>query len=159
MVSIIKKGKRMNENQDERCVMPIRFDGKCPVYANAFAAGLDLHVANPEALVFETGDHATVQTGVRMALPRGHFGLIAIRSGLGMKGLVLSNGVGIIDEDYRGEIRIPLYYHGSGTLRVEPGERVAQMVVIPYVQPVLQPCDALDETERGSEGFGSSGRF
>lgn len=152
----------MEENRemgDAPLHMPVMTEGRCPTYANAFAAGLDLHVADDRAISFTRGTHAVIRTGVSVALPSGHFGLIAIRSGLGMKGLVLSNGVGVIDEDYRGEIRIPLYYHGDEPLTIEPGERVAQMIVIPYVQPTLVPTDALDETDRGTEGFGSSGRF
>lgn len=133
--------------------------GKVPSYANAFAAGLDLSVKTEEALVLCPGAHQTIHTGLSCALPRGYFGLIAIRSGLGSRGLVLSNGLGIIDEDYRGEIRIPLYNHGEETIRLENGERVAQMILIPYIQPILEEVDQLEETERGKEGFGSSGRF
>ena len=72
---------------------------------------------------------------------------------------MLSNGVGIIDEDYRGEIRMPLFHHGAEDIAIEPGERVAQMVVVPYWQPRLIPVETLSATERGEDGFGSSGRF
>lgn len=132
---------------------------KEPSYANAFAAGLDLPLMNEGGLTFHPGDHGVVHTGIAVELPRGTFGLVAIRSGLGMKGLVLSNGIGVIDEDYRGEIRIPLFYHGEETLHLVQGERVAQMIVVPYLQPILQKVETLSETDRGEEGFGSSGRF
>lgn len=133
--------------------------GKKPSYSNAFAAGLDLPLMNEEGLTFHPGDHGVVHTGISVELPKGTFGLVAIRSGLGMKGLVLSNGIGVIDEDYRGEIRIPLFYHGEETLHLAQGERVAQMIVVPYLQPILQQTETLSETDRGEEGFGSSGRF
>lgn len=144
---------------EKKEVMRVVCDKKMPTYSNPFAAGLDLSLDAEAPITFEMGDHATAHTGVSVELPRGTFGLVAIRSGLGMKGLMLSNGIGIIDEDYRGEIRIPLFYHGEETLTVEPGERIAQMVVVPYVQPALKVVNNLSETERGKEGFGSSGRF
>lgn len=145
--------------QPKKTVMRYRATGKKPAYANAFATGMDLPFMNEEAVELHTGEHTEVFTGVHVELPRGTFGLVAIRSGLGRKGLMLSNGIGIIDEDYRGEIRIPLYYHGIEPLRLEPGERVAQMVIIPYVQADLQWSEDLSDTKRGQEGFGSSGRF
>ncbi len=153
----------MTENQKKKNSEPLhllyRTEGKAPAYANAFAAGLDLTVKTDEPLVLSPGDHQTIHTGFSCAIPRGYFGLVAIRSGLGSQGLVLSNGLGIIDEDYRGEIRIPLYHHGEKAIRLEDGERVAQMIFIPYIQPILEEVGQLDETERGTEGFGSSGRF
>lgn len=133
--------------------------GEAPSYANAFAAGLDLAVKTEEPLILPPGAHQMIHTGLSCALPRGYFGLIAIRSGLGSRGLVLSNALGIIDEDYRGEIRIPLFNHGEETIRLENGERIAQMILIPYIQPILEEVDQLEDTERGKEGFGSSGRF
>lgn len=142
--------------------MKIFYAKKLPQYANDHAAGLDLHMANEEKITLQSQQHALIYTGVHVAIPHGYFGLVAIRSGLGMKGVVLSNGIGVIDEDYRGEIRIPLYYHGEGELSLEPGERIAQMVLIPYTQAQLMPVDsveALGQTDRGTAGFGSSGRF
>lgn len=149
----------MAARENGQVVMRYCATGKEPSYANAFAAGLDLPLMNEEGLTFRPGDHGVVHTGVAVELPRGTFGLVAIRSGLGMKGLVLSNGIGVIDEDYRGEIRIPLFYHGEETLHLVQGERVAQMIVVPYLQPILQKAETLSETDRGKEGFGSSGRF
>lgn len=147
------------QNKEKKPVLLCQVEGKLPSYANSFAAGLDLSVKSDRPLIFSPGKHQTVHTGFSCAIPKGHFGLICIRSGLGSRGLVLSNGVGIIDEDYRGEIRIPLYNHGEETIKLEDGERVAQMILIPYIQPTLKKVDQLDSTKRGKEGFGSSGRF
>lgn len=133
--------------------------GKAPVYANEFAAGMDLSLADQGGMTFESGDHKTIHTGLSVAIPEGYFGLVCIRSSLGMRGLILSNGVGIIDPDYRGEIRIPLFNHGEETIRLEEGERVAQMILLPYIQVDFKAVDRLNDTERGKEGFGSSGRF
>lgn len=134
-------------------------NGPIPTYSNLFAAGLDLAYDGKEPLIFKPGDHKTVHTGFSLELPRGTFGLVVIRSSLGMRGLILSNGVGIIDEDYRGEIRMPLYNHGEEEIILEPAERVGQMIVMPYLRLDLEKADSLDETERNHAGFGSSGRF
>lgn len=147
----------MSEEKSIR--LPAIVRGKKPSYANKYAAGLDLPYFGEETLVIQPGDHITVHTGLSLELPPGYFGLVVIRSGLGSKGLMLANGVGIIDEDYRGEIRMPLFHHGDQTLSIMPGERIAQMVVTPYVQVQLEEVDRLEESARGLDGFGSSGRF
>lgn len=135
-------------------------EGRRPSYANAFAAGLDLTVRlETPSITFKNGDNYAVRTGVKVEIPHGYFGLVAIRSGLGAKGLILSNGIGVIDEDYRGEIRVPLYYHGDEPLTINDGERVAQFILVPYVQAEIEYVEALSETDRGEKGFGSSGRF
>ncbi len=149
--------KQHNEQNEQK--MPYLSEGKDPVYANEYAAGLDLPLYSKEALTVRPGDHLTAHTGISVALPPMTFGLVAIRSGLGSKGLVLSNGVGIIDADYRGEIRMPLFHHGTEEITLEPGERIAQMIVLPMIRPDLVKVEHLDETERGTDGFGSSGRF
>lgn len=148
-----------NEEKKEVKTMKIIAEGRPPIYANAFAAGMDLSLADKGGLVFEVGDHKTIHTGLKLAIPDGYFGLVCIRSSLGRKGLILSNGVGIIDPDYRGEIMIPLYHHGEEVIRLEEGERVAQMILLPYIQVEFEEVDKLDSTDRGHEGFGSSGRF
>ena len=130
-----------------------------PTYSNGHAAGLDLRIMTDEPLIIPPEGHSRIMTGVHMEIPAGYFGLIAIRSGLGSRGLTLSNSVGIIDEDYRGEIMIPVYNHGTETFQLEDGERVAQLILIPTAQADLVFVDQLGETDRGTEGFGSSGRF
>lgn len=133
-----------------------------PSYSNDYAAGLDIRIASEENIMIPPGGHAQIHTGLYVEIPRGHFGLIAIRSGLGSRGLTLSNSVGIIDEDYRGEIRIPVYNHGEESFDLEDGERIAQMILIPYIQANLEyveEVEDLEESGRGQKGFGSSGRF
>lgn len=134
-------------------------EGVKPQYANLSAAGMDLCIKTEEDLIIESGGHAFIHTGFYAEIPEGHFGLVAIRSGLGAKGLMLSNGIGVIDSDYRGEIRIPLYNHSDQSMKLENGERVAQMIIIPYIRAELVEQEDLQGTERGDSGFGSSGRF
>ncbi len=143
----------------ERVPMKIISKKHDPTYANGNAAGLDLRISTDERVEIKPLGHYLVHTGVHVEIPHGYFGLIAIRSGLGMKGLTLSNSIGVIDEDYRGEIRIPLFNHGEEAMVLEDGERVAQMILIPYVQAELNFVDELQDTDRGNDGFGSSGRF
>ncbi len=134
-------------------------EGVMPQYANSNAAGMDLCIKTEEDLIIESGGHAFIHTGFYAEIPEGHFGLVAIRSGLGAKGLMLSNGIGVIDSDYRGEIRIPLFNHSDKAMKLEDGERVAQMIILPYVRAELEEKESLEGTERGNLGFGSSGRF
>lgn len=148
-----------NDQTTKKPQMKLLCQAGQPSYANPYAAGLDLRVQSDGPIHFERGDHAFIHTGTYCQIPHGYFGLVAIRSSLGVKGLVLSNGVGVIDEDYRGELMVPLYYHGEEGLDLENGERVAQMIIIPYIQPEIQYVDHLDASDRGEEGFGSSGRF
>lgn len=150
----------MMENDGKNLInMECMVKGVKPSYSNEYAAGMDLCVKTEEDIVIESAGHAFIHTGFYAAIPDGFFGLIAIRSGLGAKGLMLSNGIGVIDSDYRGEIRIPLYNHSDHEFKLEDGERVAQMIIIPYMHAKLEEKENLDQTERGSEGFGSSGRF
>lgn len=85
-------------------------------------------------------------------------GLVIIRSGLGFKGLALINSIGVIDEDYRGDIGVKVINHGQEYIIIRPGDRVAQMVIVPYIQVPIEPVEELEETERGANGFGSTGR-
>ncbi len=148
-----------NFMNDNRVTLNITGSGHIPTYSNEFAAGLDLKVKTDETIILKHGDHAKIKTGICVEIPHGYFGLIAVRSGLGARGLVLSNAVGIIDEDYRGEIMIPIYNHGDDVFELNNGERIAQMILIPYVQGKIKVVESLSETERGKGGFGSSGRF
>ena len=130
-----------------------------PRYATAGAAGMDLSACLPEEPVtLEPGQRALIPTGVAMALPPLHVGLVFARSGLAVKrGITLSNGVGVIDSDYRGEIRVGLINLGSESVTISHGERIAQLAVLPVVQASLAEAEELDETERGGGGFGSTG--
>ena len=132
-----------------------------PAYQSAHAAGLDLLAAVPESapLVLAPGKHAMVPTALAIALPEGFEAQVRPRSGLAAKhGVTVLNSPGTIDADYRGEIQVILINHGTDAFTIRRGERIAQMVIAPVVQAVLVPVASLSETDRGSGGFGSTGR-
>jgi dUTP pyrophosphatase len=132
-----------------------------PAYQSADAAGLDLVAAVPETtpLVLAPGKHAMVPTGLTIALPRGFEAQVRPRSGLAAKhGVSVLNSPGTIDPDYRGEISVILINHGDAPFAIHRGERIAQMVIAPVVQAELVVATALSKTDRGSGGFGSTGR-
>ena len=131
-----------------------------PAYATAGSAGLDLTACLDAPLTVAPGQRVKVPTGLAIALPSaGYVALVFARSGLATKhGLCLSNGVGVIDSDYRGEVVVGLVNLDSEAYTIEPGERVAQLAVLPVTQAALTPVDALDDTARGAGGFGSTGK-
>ena len=130
-----------------------------PVYASAGAAGADLYaLPTGEPVTIGAGETVLIHTGVAMAIPAGYVGLIYARSGMASKrGLAPANKVGVIDSDYRGEIMVALHNHSDKPETVTPGERVAQFVLAPVVIADWQECESLDDTDRGSGGFGSTG--
>ncbi len=131
-----------------------------PTYATAGSAGADLYalpVGDP--VVVGPGETAFLRTGLAAAIPAGYVGLIFARSGLACKrGLAPANKVGVIDSDYRGEWMIALHNHGDTPQIVNPGDRIAQFVLVPVLTPLMTEVDSLDETARGEGGFGSTGR-
>ncbi len=132
-----------------------------PAYQTTHAAGLDLLAAVPEqAPVFlAPGEHAMIPTGLAIALPADHEAQVRPRSGLAAKhGVTVLNSPGTIDADYRGEICVLLINHGDETFLVQRGERIAQMVIAPVSRAELVPTSTLPTTDRGSGGFGSTGR-
>ena len=131
-----------------------------PHFATGGAACMDLCACTDESITLNAGEHHLVPTGIAIALPSAEYvALVFARSGLGIKkGVCLSNGVGVIDSDYRGEIGVGLVNLGDAPYTVQPGDRIAQLMVVPVVQPTLTVVDTLDETERGAGGFGSTGR-
>lgn len=137
--------------------MRIKVNGQAPKYVNEHAAGLDLH-NNGDDITIPPSAWATVQTKLAVEIPRGHFGMIVPRSGLGNRGVGLVNTVGIIDSDYRGEIGIKLVNTSVDPIEIQKGDRVAQMVIVPYARVEIEEVDELSETERGHNGFGSTGR-
>lgn len=145
--------------EDMKASMPIVTDRHLPTYANAFAAGLDLRVVLEEPVSIAPYERVRLHTGLRVQIPEGYFGMVVVRSGLGFRGLTLANAVGIIDSDYRGEIQIGVVNLSDEPIALEDGERIAQMILVPYVQAELKVVEALEETERGEKGFGSSGRM
>lgn len=135
-------------------------DIPAPHFATDGAAAMDLCACIDAPVTLGAGERALLPTGIAIALPNaGYVALLFARSGLGVKkGICLSNGVGVIDSDYRGEIRVGLVNLGKEPYTVEPGDRIAQLMVTPVVQPTLTFVEALDETNRGADGFGSTGR-
>jgi len=138
--------------RDERArVFPL------PEYATPASAGVDLRAV--EKRVLQPGEIALVPTGMRIALPVGYEAQVRPRSGLALKhGITLPNSPGTIDADYRGEILVIMQNLGNAPFVIEPGDRIAQMVVAPVCRVGWVETDVLEETERGSGGFGSTGR-
>lgn len=130
-----------------------------PTYGSEFAAGADLYACLDESITIESGETKFVHTGIAMEIPLGYAGLVHARSGLASKrGLAPANKVGVIDCDYRGEIMVALHNHGKEAQTIEHGERVAQLLIMPYITADFDVVDELSETVRGSGGFGSTGR-
>lgn len=131
-----------------------------PSYATAGSAAMDLRACVRESVVIAPGARVVVPSGIAIALPSADYvALVFARSGLAAKGGVcLANGVGVIDSDYRGEIGVALLNTGSEPYTILPGDRVAQLMVTPVVQPQLELVEQLPETDRGAGGFGSTGR-
>jgi dUTP pyrophosphatase len=128
-----------------------------PSYASAGSAGLDLRSA--ETLTLKPGARALVATGIAIALSENLEAQVRPRSGLAVKhGVTVLNSPGTIDSDYRGEIKVPLINHGTEDFVIARGDRIAQMVVASVTRVALEEVDSLDETDRGTGGFGSSGR-
>ena len=127
-----------------------------PIRAYPGDAGLDLSAI--ESAVLEPGERAAVGTGLAIALPDGYAGLVLPRSGLASEhGIGVLNAPGLIDSGYRGEVRVILHNHGSQTFRVDPGMRIAQLVVVGIEDVRLVEVDELPASERGEGGYGSSG--
>jgi dUTP pyrophosphatase len=132
-------------------------DAIVPARTRAGDAGYDLRAT--ERVSIPPGGRRLVGTGVAIALPEGVAGLVTPRSGLAIEhGIGLLNAPGLIDPNYRGEIKVILHNGGDRRYTVEIGDRVAQLLLVPYWAPELQVVDALDATDRGADGFGSSGR-
>jgi dUTP pyrophosphatase len=129
-----------------------------PAYQSPAAAGLDLHAAIETERVIGPGCIEMIPIGIAIALPAGHEGQVRPRSGLASTyGVTLPNAPGTIDEDYRGEVKVPLINLGSSPFTIEPGMRIAQMIVAPVTHCGITEVDELDDTERGAGGFGSTG--
>ncbi|MEL6946156.1 MAG: dUTP diphosphatase [Pseudomonadota bacterium] len=140
--------------------LPSAADLPLPAYQTEGAAGLDLLAAVPEhePLEMQPGAIAAVPTGLKMALPKGHEGQVRARSGLAIKhGITVINGIGTIDEDYRGEVHVGLINLGSKVFAITRGMRIAQLVVCPITRVTIEPVTELDPTPRGLGGFGSTG--
>ena len=130
-----------------------------PAYGTPFAAGADLRAILDENIKIKPGETQFIHTGLATQIPDGLVGLIYARSGLACKrGLAPANCVGVIDSDYRGEIMVALHNYSNETQEIEPNERVAQLVIAPYIAAEFVEVENLDDTDRGEGGFGSTGR-
>ncbi len=131
-----------------------------PQYATAGSAGLDLRACLDAPLVLQPGQTQLIPTGIAIHLDDpGLAAILLPRSGLGHKhGIVLGNLVGLIDSDYQGQVMVSCWNRGQSAFTVEPGERIAQMVIVPVVQVQFEVVEEFTESHRGAGGFGSSGR-
>lgn len=148
----------MNEKEMVLRLCRVRENAFLPQQATAGSAGYDLRACIDAPQTIPPGGSAVFPTGLAAEIPAGTAGFVFTRSGLGIRhGLVVKNGVGVIDSDYRGEIHVGLYNCGDAPYTVEPGERVAQMIVMSYFAPRIEEVSSLTETQRGTGGFGSTG--
>ena len=130
-----------------------------PTYGSAEAAGADLYACLDAEVTIQPGEVFWVPTGIALEVPKGCAGLVYARSSMGAKrGLAPANKVGVVDSDYRGEIKVVLLNHSSQPQTLQPGERVAQFVITPVLQPVYEEVADLSDTDRGAGGFGSTGK-
>lgn len=128
-----------------------------PTYGTEYSAGADLYALLDEDLEIKPGETVMIGTGLAMAIPTGYAGLIYGRSSLGSKkGLAPANKVGVIDSDYRGEIKVPLFNQSKETQIIAKNERIAQIIFTPYLKVNFQETDELNDTTRGTGGFGST---
>ena len=140
-------------------VKKLREGAILPTFGSNEAAGADLYACLEQDVTIAPGGTVFVPTGLAMELPRGYAGLIYARSGLACKrGLAPANKVGVVDSDYRGEFIVALHNHGSQPQTISHGERIAQLVVTPVLIPEYIEVETLSDTQRGTGGFGSTGR-
>ncbi len=149
-VQIVRVPQTAAQHQDKEPALPY--------YASAGAAGMDLTAAIDEQIHLAPGARCLIPTGIAIALPEGYEAQVRSRSGLALKrGLAVLNAPGTIDSDYRGEIKVILINHSEETACIEPGERIAQLVVARYERVEWDEVTSLDRTERGDGGFGHTG--
>ena len=134
-------------------------NAKLPTYGTEYAAGCDLYALSSESIVIKPSETKLIKTGVAVEIPTGYVGLIYARSGLASKrGLAPANKVGVIDSDYRGELMVALHNHTNEEKEIEAYERIAQLVIAPYIKADFKVVDELLDTNRGDKGFGSTGK-
>ena len=140
-------------------IKKLRDNAQMPTYGSEWAAGADIYAAIDEAVIIQPGETKFIPTGLAFEIPEGYAGFMHARSGLASKrGLAPANKVGVIDADYRGEVMVALHNHGKEAQTVEAGERIAQMIIAPFITANFIFSDELDDTVRGAGGFGSTGR-
>ena len=144
---------------DKISVKKLREKAVIPTYGSAEAAGADLYACLDAPVMIAPGETVFVPTGIVMEVPKGCAGLVFARSSLGAKrGLAPANKVGVIDSDYRGEFFVALHNHGKLPQEIAHGERIAQLLIVPVFTPGFVEVDELSDTQRGSGGFGSTGK-
>ena len=144
--------------EENVCIKLLNEKAILPTYGSIDAAGADLYANIDSIETILPNETKLIKTGVAMAIPKGLVGLVFARSGLASKrGLAPANKVGVIDADYRGEIMVALHNHSDKEQSIEPGERIAQISFIPYIKGIFNVVDDLEETIRGTGGFGSTG--
>ena len=137
----------------------LREGAHLPTYGSGAAAGADLYACLDAPVTIAPGETFWVPTGIALEVPEGCAGLIYARSSMGTKrGLAPANKVGVVDSDYRGEIRVVLLNHSSENQTLSPGERIAQLIITPVLTPPYEPAEELSDTDRGTGGFGSTGK-
>ena len=137
----------------------LREGAKLPTYGTDQAAGADLYACLEKSVTIRPGQTAAIPPGIALEVPQGCAGLVYARSSMATKkDLAPANKVGVIDSDYRGELRVMLHNHGSFDRTVEPGDRVAQLIITPVLTPTYEQSDELTDTARGTGGFGSTGK-
>ena len=140
-------------------IKKLRPGAKLPVYSTRGAAGADLCACLEEPVTIQPGETKMLPLGLAIEIPEGYVGLVYARSGMASRrGLAPANKVGVIDSDFRGELMAAMHNHGSVPQTIEPGERVLQLVITPYVQGVFSEVDELSDTQRGEGGWGSTGK-
>lgn len=128
-----------------------------PTYGTEYSAGADLYACVGESIIIKSGETAFISTGISLEIPTGFVGLVYARSSLGCKnGIAPSNKVGVIDSDYRGELMVALHNHSKEDYIVKPNDRIAQIVFTPYLKGNFNVINELNNTERGTGGFGST---
>jgi len=138
-----------------------KLDGRAilPTYGSDFSAGADLYALTDADIKIAPRETVLIHTGISIEIPVGYGGFIYARSGLSTRrGLAPANKVGVIDADYRGEIMVPLYNQSSEVQTVSCGDRIAQLVIAPFLKAEFELCEELDATDRGTSGFGSTGK-
>lgn len=140
-------------------IKKLKENATIPAYGSDYAAGADLYACIDQAVTIAPGETAFIGTGIAMEIPMGYAGFIYARSGLSCKkGLAPANKVGVVDADYRGEITVAIYNHAGEARTIEPNERIAQMVIAPFLKVDFEETDGLTDTVRGVGGFGSTGK-
>ena len=156
---IIRRKRRKEEgNMPKVAIKKLDENAVLPTYGSPYSAGADLYALTDEEITFAPHETKLIRTGLAMEIPEGYAGLIYARSGLASKrALAPANKVGVVDADYRGEVMVALHNHSNVEQKIAPKERIAQLVIAPFLKAEFCECEELSQTVRGAGGFGSTG--